>query len=159
MEVAALPHPQDDPIAALGQLDPRQLSRDEFVLRLDAATNQSDELDLSGLTPDQFAQLVSRATGEQLEAVLERTELRAAILDEVFRRMRERYVGGSATGVVRWRIDTGDELLRWECELGDGQCAVTKGSTASERPAGRRSGRSSTTRAPSSSATSAAPTA
>lgn len=132
MGVAALPHPQDDSIAALGELDPRQLDRDEFVMRLDAATRQGSELDLSGLTPEQFAQLVSRATGEQLEAVLERPALRVAILDEVFRRMRGRYVGGSTTGVVRWRIDTGDELLRWECELGDGECAVTKGSTAAE---------------------------
>ena len=42
------------------------------------------------------------------------------------------YEMNAERGVVRWRIDTGDELLRWECELGQGECAVTKGTTAAE---------------------------
>jgi putative sterol carrier protein len=132
MEVAALPQPQDDSITALGAMDPGQLSRDEFVMRLDQASSRSGELDLRQLTPEEFARLVSRATGEQLKAVLERPELRDAVLAEIFRRMAERYTGGTATGVVRWRIDTGEELLRWECELDAGECVLTRGSATAE---------------------------
>ncbi|MFC7342590.1 SCP2 sterol-binding domain-containing protein [Saccharopolyspora griseoalba] len=130
--MAALPQPQDDSITALGEMDPRRLGRDEFVMRLDAASSGSGELDLSQLSPEQFAVLVSRATGEQLKAVLERPALREAVLAEIFRRMSERYTGGTTTGVVRWRIDTGDELLRWECELDADRCAVTRDSAAEE---------------------------
>lgn len=129
-----LPQPQDDdPITALGETDPRKLDRDEFVMLLEAASAlPSDQIDLSGLTPEQFARVVSRASSEQLKAVLERPHLREMILEEIFRRMREHYTGGQATGTVRWRVDTGDELLRWECEFAGGKCTVSRGSTAGE---------------------------
>lgn len=124
---------QDDPITALGEMDPKRLGRDEFVTLLEAASApEGDGAGLSALPPEQFARIVSRATNEQLKIALGRPQLREEILEEVFRRMREHYTGGEATGTVRWRVDTGDDLLLWECELAGGECTVSKGSTAGE---------------------------
>ncbi|MDA3627802.1 SCP2 sterol-binding domain-containing protein [Saccharopolyspora sp. WRP15-2] len=120
--------PETDPIAALGEVDPKKISKDEFVALLEAASEiaGNDEVDLSALRPEQFARLISRASDEQLEAVMARPELREGILDEVFRRMGEHYKAGNHEAVVRWRIGTDDDLLRYECVLADGKCEVSK---------------------------------
>lgn len=126
-----MPQPEIDPIAALGEVDPKKVGKEEFVALLEAASEIAGSgapADLSALRPEQFARLISRASDEQLEAVMDRPELRERILDEVFRRMGEHYKSekaGSTEAVVRWRIGT-DDLLRYECVLADGKCTVSK---------------------------------
>lgn len=123
---------QPDPIAALGDLDPKKVSEQEFVQLLEAASDlagSGDEVDLSGLGPEQFARLISRASDDQIAAVMRRPELRERVLDEVFRRMGEHYKSDRARdteAVVRWRIGSDDDLLRYECVLTGGTCAVNK---------------------------------
>ncbi|MEV0696476.1 SCP2 sterol-binding domain-containing protein [Saccharopolyspora sp. NPDC050389] len=124
-----MPQPETDPIAALGEVDPKKVGKEEFVALLEAASEIADSgapVDLSALRPEQFARLISRASDAQIEAVMERPELRERILDEVFRRMGEHYKAGAAEAVVRWRIGTDDDLLRYECVLADGKCTVSK---------------------------------
>ncbi|SDP81668.1 SCP-2 sterol transfer family protein [Actinopolyspora xinjiangensis] len=136
-----------DPIAALATTDPKQVSREEFVGLLEAASELAaadTDVDLSSLEPQQFARLISRASDEQLRDVMARPELAERILDELFRRMGEHYRSDKAKSteaVVRWRIDLdgtasesssgGDEadesgVLRYECVLSGGTCTVSK---------------------------------
>lgn len=134
-----------DPIAVLGSTDPKNISSDEFVKLLESASEAAAtdaDIDLSSLEPEQFARLISRASTEQLEAVMARRELAERILDEVFRRMGEHYRSDKAKNteaVVRWRIDFGvvsgdgslgdgddENILRYECVLEGGTCTVSK---------------------------------
>ncbi|MGI8309158.1 SCP2 sterol-binding domain-containing protein [Saccharopolyspora hattusasensis] len=127
-----MPQPEIDPIAALGEVDPKKVGKAEFVALLAASSEFAGSgapVDLSALRPAQFARLITRASDEQLEAVMDRPELRERILDEVFRRMGEHYKSekaGSTDAVVRWRIGSDDDLLRYECVLADGKCTVSK---------------------------------
>ncbi|MCI2418941.1 SCP2 sterol-binding domain-containing protein [Saccharopolyspora sp. K220] len=127
-----MPQPESDPITALGDVDPRKVGEQEFVALLEAASEIADSgaaVDLGALAPEQFARLISRASDAQIEAVMQRPELRERILDEVFRRMGEHYKSEKASAieaVVRWRIGTDDDLLRYECVLADGNCTVSK---------------------------------
>lgn len=117
-----------DNVAALGDIDPQKISTAEFTALLDSATGDAD-LDLHALTPGQFSRLISRASAEQIDSIMARPELRERILDEVFRRMGEYYksdTAGSTEAVVRWRIDSGDDHLRYECVLSGGTCTVSK---------------------------------
>lgn len=123
---------QTNPIAALGDLDPKKVSQEDFTSLLEAATEAASsnaEADLSELTPEQFARIISRASDAQLKAVMERPVLRERILDEVFRRMEEHYKPGRTKkeAVVRWRIGTAnDEPLRYECTITKDTCTVSK---------------------------------
>ncbi|MGP4021655.1 SCP2 sterol-binding domain-containing protein [Saccharopolyspora sp. 5N708] len=126
-----MPQPESDPIATLGEVDPRKVGEQEFVALLEAASELADDGagDLGALRPEQFARLISRASDDQIEAVMRRPELRERILDEVFRRMGEHYESERASAieaVVRWRIGTDDDLLRYECVLAGGNCTVSK---------------------------------
>jgi putative sterol carrier protein len=122
------PIPASEPTTALGELDPRKVSQEEFVALLDGASAGA-EVDLTALRPEQFARLISRASTAQVDAVMARPDLRERILDEVFRRMGEHYrseQAGSTEAVVRWRIGSDDDLLRYECVLSGGTCTVSK---------------------------------
>lgn len=122
--------PESDPIAALGDLDPKRVSGQELAELLEnAAAAAAHGADLSALAPEDFSRLIKRASTGQLEAVVGRPELRKLVLDEVFRRMSEHYKGSSAEAVVRWRIgsikDSEDErTVRYECVLSGGTCQV-----------------------------------
>ncbi len=64
------------------------------------------------MTPDQFARLISRASDDQLDAVLARPELRESVIDEIFRRMSEHHQPEHAKrshAVVNWRIGKSDD--------------------------------------------------
>ncbi|MEV4647914.1 SCP2 sterol-binding domain-containing protein [Saccharopolyspora sp. NPDC049357] len=127
-----MPQSPSDPIATLAHVDPREIDKAELVQLLRAASESAADggIDLSELTPDQFARLISRASEDQLNAVLARPELRESIIDEIFRRMSEHYQPEHAKrrhAVVNWRIGKGEDLLHYECALSDGRCQVTKG--------------------------------
>jgi len=123
---------EPDPIGALAAADPKKIGEQEFVALLEAASKlaENGEADLSDLRPEQFAKLISRASAAQVDAVMARPELRAQVLDEVFRRMGEHYRSDKARNteaVVRWRIGTGEEdASRYECVLSGGTCTVNK---------------------------------
>ncbi|MEB3370771.1 SCP2 sterol-binding domain-containing protein [Saccharopolyspora mangrovi] len=130
--MAALPQSPTDPVAVLGEIDPREIGKTELVelLRAAAETAATGGADLSGLSPEQFARLISRASVDQLNAVLAAPALRASIIDEIFRRMSEHYQPKQAKrshAVVNWRIGKDDDLLHYECALTDGRCQVTEG--------------------------------
>lgn len=117
-----------DSVNALGDIDPKKIGSAEFTALLEEAAS-SDDLGLRALTPEQFSRLISRASNEQIDGVMARPELGERILDEVFRRMGEHYKSdkaGTTEAVVRWRIGTGDDHLRYECVLSGGTCAVSK---------------------------------
>lgn len=116
-----------DPAAALRDLDPKKLGEQECAELLEKAVR--DGADLGALPAEEFSRLIKRASSAQLRAVVERPDLRKAVLDEVFRRMSEHYEGGSAEAVVRWRIgslkDSSDErTARYECVLSGRTCEV-----------------------------------
>lgn len=124
-----------DPIAALGDVDPRKISKDEFVGLLSAASeiaNSGHAVDLSQMDPQKFAQLISRASKDQIEAVMDRPELRVKILDEVFRRMEEHFRperAGSTKAVAHFRLTGGageEGYDRYELVIENETCSVNK---------------------------------
>ncbi|RRO13695.1 hypothetical protein EIL87_22160 [Saccharopolyspora rhizosphaerae] len=127
-----MPQSPTDPIAALGEIDPRAIDESALVeLLQDASAAAVDGVDLSGLSPEQFARLVSRSSVDQLNALLAHADLRETVVDEIFRRMSEHYQPDHAKrshAVVNWRIGADEDLLAYQCELADGRCQVTKGS-------------------------------
>ncbi|MCP3799366.1 SCP2 sterol-binding domain-containing protein [Allokutzneria sp. A3M-2-11 16] len=133
--------PNTDPIAALAEVDPKKISNDEFVALLAAASDLADsgaEVDLSSLEPQKFARLVSRASKDQIDAVMVRPELRVKVLDEVFRRMGTHFRpdrAGSTTAVVHWRITRPepDTYDRYEMVVDSGECTVNKDNAAEPR--------------------------
>jgi putative sterol carrier protein len=131
--------PADSRIAELdidqvaGAIDPKQLSKKEFVQIIAALNRLADggaELDLSKMDPDNFARLISRASKDQIDGLMGKPELRNRILDEVFRRMEHHYrrdKAGSTKAVVHWRFSGGngdDGFDRFESVLADGACKV-----------------------------------
>ncbi len=135
--------PDPDAATPLGEVDPKRISKEEFAERL---RNAVDGQELSSLEPEQFARVISRASGSQLESIMAPPQLREPVIDEVFRRMSEHYKADKARNteaVVRWRIGYGDRLpddhrdggdaddadgdfLRYECLLTGGTCTVSR---------------------------------
>lgn len=120
-------------LSRLGDTDPRTIGRAEFVDLLRAAAERAGTesgADLGSMTPEQFARLISRASTDQIEAVMQRPELAELVLDEVFRRMGAHYEPGrtrDTEAVVRWRVgDDPDTALRYECVLTGDTCTVSK---------------------------------
>ncbi|WHT19400.1 SCP2 sterol-binding domain-containing protein [Crossiella sp. CA-258035] len=128
-----------DPIAALSTVDPKKISKEEFVSLLSAASEvagSGEAVDLSSIDPHSFARLISRASKDQIEAVMARPELRVRVLDEVFRRMEVHFKAekaGSARAVVHWRIASGEDYERYETVIADGACSVNKENKAEPR--------------------------
>jgi len=119
-------------IEQLTSLDPKKISKDEFVTLLSAfteAANDGTQLDLSAMPPQDFARIISRASKEQIDAVMAVPELRGPILDEVFRRMEVHFRterAGSTRAVVHFRLINGDDFDRYQVRIDDGACAITK---------------------------------
>src|SRR4051812_45776752 len=94
----------------LARVDPRSLSADEFGGMLAAAVRADAEggadRGLQAVDSRVLARLVSRASGEQLTAVMG-SSVREPVLAEIFARMgqqvRQDRTGGK-TLVIRWRI-------------------------------------------------------
>lgn len=89
-------------------LDTHQFVRLLETLHMLGATGAG--LGLRALSTETLADVVRAASKEQLHATVRHTELRALLLDEVFRRMTERFVpdrAGNADLVVSWRFTGG----------------------------------------------------
>jgi putative sterol carrier protein len=79
---------------------------------------------------EQYAALVSQASDEDLERGL--AENRELVLDEIFKRMPERFradKAGDLDAVVEWRIRgrPDGEHDRWQLTIRNGACTCTKG--------------------------------
>lgn len=114
-------------------IDPRKLSRDQFVrllAALDRLAGAGADLDLSQMRPGTFARIIAKASGSQVEGMMGRPELRARILGEIFRRMSEHFRGDKAAStraVVHWRITGGagtGGFDRYETVIEGGTCVV-----------------------------------
>lgn len=123
-------------------IDPKRLKRSEFVQLLTLITNLAEEgarLNVSAMQPETFAAIMTRATNDQIEAVMAVPTLRRSVLDEVFRRMSEHYRTERApksTIVVHWRITGGSGdggFDRYETVLTDGKCVVNHERTMDPR--------------------------
>jgi putative sterol carrier protein len=86
------------------------------------------QLDLTSLTPQDFARLVKQTPNRQI-AEIAAGEHRRRILDEVFARMRDQFLpekAGSRRAAVHWRItgrpDGGYD--EYELVIADGTCTV-----------------------------------
>lgn len=85
------------------------------------------EIDLSGVSPQDFATLVRTAPREQLVELMSRPDLRAKVLDEVFTRMGAQYKGGSdIRAAIHWTIldRPGGGADVYETRIAEGQCTV-----------------------------------
>ncbi|EWM14991.1 SCP2 sterol-binding domain-containing protein [Kutzneria sp. 744] len=119
-------------IEQLAAIDPKKLSKDEFVTLLSSFTEAAQDgvqLDLSTMPPQDFARIISRASKEQIEAVMAVPALRGPILDEVFHRMEVHFRterAGSTRAVVHFRLTNGDDFDRYQVHIDDGACKITK---------------------------------
>ncbi len=126
-------------IEQLASIDPKKLSKDEFVALLSSFTEAADggkDFDLSAMPPQDFARIISRASKDQIEAVMAAPTLRGPILDEVFRRMEVHFRterAGSTRAVVHFRLVNGDDFDRYQVSINDGACAITKDSEGEPR--------------------------
>ena len=119
-------------IDQLASIDPKKLSKDEFVALLSSFTEAAQDgkqFDLSTMPPQDFARIISRASKEQIEAVMAAPALRGPILDEVFRRMEVHFRterAGSTRAVVHFRLTNGEDFDRYQVHIDDGTCRITK---------------------------------
>ena len=89
--------------------------------------NPIDGVDLSALSPADFAALVKNAPDSQLDEVMADDGLRTRILSEVFSRMGERYSGNrKTTAVIHWKVldKPGGGYDHFETVLEGGDCVV-----------------------------------
>ncbi|SHE57119.1 SCP2 sterol-binding domain-containing protein [Streptoalloteichus hindustanus] len=123
-------------------VDPKRLDDEELaelltvIARLaadDAHSAHGARFDLGRMDPRNFARIMSRASQRQIDAVMARPELRALVLDEVFRRMAVHFRAdraGDTRGVVHFRITgaaTEDGFDRYQVVIEDGRCDVGRG--------------------------------
>ena len=107
-------------------LDEQQLVHVLESLRILDSTGAGYEL--RGLSTDAIAEIVRSASKEQLRAIEQHVELRTLFLDEIFRRMSERFLtdkGADADLVVSWRFTEGDGdggYDRFQTVIEDGRC-------------------------------------
>ncbi len=123
-------------VDAIGRaIDPRELRGDDLSALLSAITRLAEAgagVDLAAMGPDTFAKIVTRASREQIQAVMADPSLRTRIVDEIFRRMgdhvrRDRVRGLDA--IVHWRLSDGvgaGGYDRWETVIADSACTVNR---------------------------------
>lgn len=124
------------------RIDPRELGKADFARLLTALDRLQDAgagVEVSQIEPHTFAVLISRVSKSQLAAVFAKPELRALILDEIFRRMGSHLREDKAAhtkAVVHWRFTDGSGeggFDRYETVIAEGTCTVSKERNASPR--------------------------
>ncbi|NJP66498.1 SCP2 sterol-binding domain-containing protein [Streptomyces sp. ventii] len=89
------------------------------------------ELDLSAVSPAEFAALAGRLTDEEVADLATDQVLRKRVLDEVFARMPSQLRAEAAaelTALVRWEI-TGVTTETYEVRVDAGRCVVRAGAS------------------------------
>jgi alkyl sulfatase BDS1-like metallo-beta-lactamase superfamily hydrolase len=136
-------HLEQIDIDAIGQaIDPTRLRNGEFRVLLeqvDRLAGAGAGVDLSLMGAQTFARLIGRASKDQLTEVLAKPDLRARILDEIFRRMqshlREEKVR-SVSAVVHWRFPSSpgaDDYERYQTVIERGVCTTSRDRSESAR--------------------------
>lgn len=117
------------------QIDPKKLSRGEFVDLLTALGTLADagaDVNLSRMDAENFARIVSRASGDQIDAAAQHPTLRAQVLDELFRRMTDHFLPERAREgrhVMEFRVtgaQSADGYDHYVAVIEDRQCTVTR---------------------------------
>ncbi|WP_414637607.1 SCP2 sterol-binding domain-containing protein [Amycolatopsis sp.] len=122
-----------DVIDALARrIDLGKLTADQFIRLLETlhmlGTVEAG-VELRGLSTETLADVVRRASKEQLKALAAHPELRRVFLDEIFRRMSDHFLPEKAkysSVVVTWRFSGGDGdggFDRFQTVIEDGLCA------------------------------------
>ncbi len=86
-------------------------------------------IDLTEITPEQFAQMVKEASDDDIEAAF-RSVGTDKVLDRVFEGMQERFVPEKAQGVdadIQWVITDGDARHEYVAAIHNGSCEISKG--------------------------------
>lgn len=89
--------------------------------------NPIDGVDLSSISPQDFASLVKNAPADQIDEVMAEPDIRERILSEVFSRMGGQYAGSRKTkAVIHWKIldKPGGGYDHYETVLDGGSCTV-----------------------------------
>lgn len=129
-------------VELLSGLDPRQVGKAEFVGLLALVARRAaegEDVDLARLDARSFARLVTRASVDQLQGVLDEPEPRAMIIDEIFRRMADHLRPDRAArvaAVVHWRLTGGggaDGYDHYETIIEHGTCVVHREATRDPR--------------------------
>ena len=119
-------------VDAIGRaIDPTRLRDGEFRMLLEQVDRLAGAgVDLSRMGAQTFARLIGRASKDQLGEVLAKPGLRARILGEIVRRMREHLraeKAGSVSAVVHRRFTDGSGdggYDRYETVIDHGTCAT-----------------------------------
>lgn len=113
------------------QIDLRRLSAEQFIRLLETLHmlgTAGSGVHLSELSTATLADVVRRASKEQLRAIADHRELRMVFLHEVFRRMSDHFLADKArysTVVVCWRFPGGSGVGgydRFQTVIEDGCC-------------------------------------
>lgn len=134
--------PPDDPalkdvdidVIARG-IDPKKLGKEDFAALLRALGALADggaDLDLAKMDPSNFARIISRASKDQIEAVVSDPALRVRVLDEVFRRMEVHFRSdraGATKAVVHFHVL--EDV--YEAIIENAECTINKGVTREAR--------------------------
>ncbi|SDF56313.1 Putative sterol carrier protein [Lentzea fradiae] len=116
-------------------VDPKKLGKDDFAALLRALGALADggaDLDLSKMDPSNFARIISRASKDQIEAVVSDPALRTRVLDEVFRRMEAHFRSdraGATKAVVHFHVL--EDV--YEAIIENAECTINKGVTREAR--------------------------
>ncbi|RBM16163.1 SCP2 sterol-binding domain-containing protein [Streptomyces sp. PT12] len=89
--------------------------------------------DFGEITPEEFAALVRKASGEDIERLM-RGETRLRVLAEIFGRLAGQFrpeQAGGLSALIRWEI-TGDPVVVYETTIADGGCTVGEGRSGAE---------------------------
>lgn len=91
---------------------------------------EQQSIDLTQITPEQFAQMVKEASDEDIQAAFESVGT-DKVLGRVFEGMQERFVPEKAQGVdadIQWVITEGDDRHEYVAAIHGGKCEIRKGS-------------------------------
>lgn len=114
------------------QVDLSRLSAEQFIQLLETLhmLGSADAgVHLRALSTETLADVVRRASKEQLRAVAEHSELRMVFLDEIFHRMSDHFLADKArysSVVVCWRFPGGSGVGgydRFQTVIEDGRCS------------------------------------
>ncbi|PWV82076.1 SCP-2 sterol transfer family protein [Prauserella marina] len=110
-------------------IDVRALTTEQFVQLLETLCMLDDAgagVELSSLSTEVLADIVAKASKDQIKGIAAHQGLRAVFLDEIFRRMSEHFVPERAKHisiVVGWRFPSDEYAFdRFQTVIEDGRC-------------------------------------
>ncbi|OLR90981.1 SCP2 sterol-binding domain-containing protein [Actinokineospora bangkokensis] len=130
-------------VDAIGRaMDPGKLGKEDLISLLRSLVRLAGagaEVGLHRIAPKTFARLIADARTDQVQAIMAEPGVRAAVLDEVFRRMGDHLREDRTRdlhAVVHWRLTGGaddDGYDRYETVIKGGTCTVGRHRTEDPR--------------------------